>query len=232
MTITSNPNEPEFYVYAKLDTRKPGKFKYKTFTFNFEPYYVGKGKGGRVAAHKLRSNQLVKNKMNKILRETGKPDRTIFLITDVIEDDAYALEEKAINDIGRKDQGKGPLLNLVNGGRGRQQMFVSQATKKRRAAAVKEHWGDLTEKEYRERTANMGRRAFTEEDRIAKSKEKLEMYSSKRGQVTKEKLRTARAKQDALYRANPEIKKAIYGKANATRRKNKEFKEWCAMFIG
>ena len=41
----------ESYVYVYLDPRKPGKFIYNDFSFEFEPFYVGKGYGDRAFGH-------------------------------------------------------------------------------------------------------------------------------------------------------------------------------------
>jgi hypothetical protein len=37
-----------FYVYIYLDPRKPGKFHYGEYCFDYEPFYVGKGKDNRM----------------------------------------------------------------------------------------------------------------------------------------------------------------------------------------
>lgn len=45
--------ENRYYLYALLDTRKPGVFDYNGLHFNFlyEPFYIGKGKGYRYLQH-------------------------------------------------------------------------------------------------------------------------------------------------------------------------------------
>jgi len=32
----------KYYVYVYLDSRKPGKYKYGEYEFDYEPFYVGK----------------------------------------------------------------------------------------------------------------------------------------------------------------------------------------------
>ena len=57
-----------FYVYAYLDPRKPGKFVYGNFIFDFEPFYVGKGKDNRITEGLVskRENKFKIAKINKI----------------------------------------------------------------------------------------------------------------------------------------------------------------------
>ena len=47
--INKNPNR--FYVYVYLDPRKPGKYKYGEYEFDYEPVYVGKGTNYRLNSH-------------------------------------------------------------------------------------------------------------------------------------------------------------------------------------
>lgn len=38
----------DFYVYVYLDPRKSGEYIYDDLKFNYEPFYVGKGRGDRI----------------------------------------------------------------------------------------------------------------------------------------------------------------------------------------
>ena len=46
-----------FYTYIYLDVRKPGVYKCGDYVWDYEPFYVGKGKGGRYLDH-LKENRL------------------------------------------------------------------------------------------------------------------------------------------------------------------------------
>ena len=58
-----------YYTYVYLDPTKKGLFIYEEYTYNFEPFYVGKGKGERCRVHinnKRNSNMLLVNKCQKL----------------------------------------------------------------------------------------------------------------------------------------------------------------------
>ena len=40
-----------FYTYIYLDSRKSGNYVYGEYVFNFEPFYVGKGKYEQYTSH-------------------------------------------------------------------------------------------------------------------------------------------------------------------------------------
>jgi hypothetical protein len=113
----------DYYVYAYLDTRKPGNYKYGDMTFDFEPFYIGKGKRERLYDHlkiadaieKTRNHKL--SKIKNIIKE-GLVPKIIKLVDNVTEDVAYEFEIKYIKVIGRHDTGVGPLCNLTDGGDG------------------------------------------------------------------------------------------------------------------
>ncbi len=110
----------EHYVYIYLDPRKPGNFNYGNYHFDFEPFYVGKGKGKRAWDH-LKENQQKRSKkyyvIRKILRE-GYQLKPLILKQSMTDNEAIEEEITLISLIGREDLEKGPLLNLTNGGDG------------------------------------------------------------------------------------------------------------------
>lgn len=115
--------EERFYVYALLDTRKPGKFTYavlgRDFTFDYEPFYIGKGQGGRMfehvaAASKGKSRDRKSTKIRKILRE-GFQVLEVKIREHLFESEALALEQVLIESLGCTWEG-GLLTNLAKGG--------------------------------------------------------------------------------------------------------------------
>lgn len=111
----------KFYVYIYLDPRKEGEFKYGQYSFNYEPFYVGKGYGKRLIEH-LRPSQLKNkthknNKINKIINEGLEPI-VLKVISDLVEIEAFKIEIELIKEIGRIDLGSGTLTNKTDGGDG------------------------------------------------------------------------------------------------------------------
>ena len=64
-----------YYVYIFLDPRKPGMFEYGQHSFNYEPFYVGKGCKNRIydsmtlKDSRKCKNHFKRNKINKIKAE-------------------------------------------------------------------------------------------------------------------------------------------------------------------
>lgn len=116
-------SDPEFYVYMFLDTRFPGLWPAGCFCFDYRPLYVGKGRGVRVFEH-LRQNApakqcspILKAVLAKI-RNAGFPIKAIIIRCSLTEDQAFALESRLIEIIGRRCDRSGPLANLTLGGEG------------------------------------------------------------------------------------------------------------------
>ncbi len=113
--------EAKFYVYVYLDVTKKGEFIYGDYRFDYEPFYVGKGYGNRCEEHlresSLQHKSFKNNKIKKLLSLGLKP--IILKVSfNIFEVDAFELEKKLIQVIGRRDLKKGPLTNLTDGGEG------------------------------------------------------------------------------------------------------------------
>lgn len=96
----------KFYIYIYRDPSRDN-----------EPIYVGKGRGKRAWRHLNRKGRHPFIQRLQFMFKLGiKPDIEIIYALD--EGHAFFMEECCISVIGRKDLGKGPLLNLTNGGEG------------------------------------------------------------------------------------------------------------------
>lgn len=105
-----------YYVYALLDPRKKVNLKIDNIMFEYEPFYIGKGKGQRIDQH-LHKSQIVRDtnkfKVNKILkiRKDGYEPIKLKIYENLEEQQSLNLEEHIISTIG-----KDKLTNLTNGG--------------------------------------------------------------------------------------------------------------------
>ena len=121
MKETSKNEEIRFYVYAYLDPRKPGKYVYGEYSFDYEPFYIGKGCTKRQIKRHLfetrdrTKNTMKYNKIQKIIKETGNNPILIKVKNNLKENEAFAIEDILIQLIGRIDLKNGSLTNLTNG---------------------------------------------------------------------------------------------------------------------
>ena len=121
MKETSKNEEIRFYVYAYLDPRKPGKYVYGEYSFDYEPFYIGKGGTKRQIKRHLfetrdrTKNTMKYNKIQKIIKETGNNPILIKVKNNLKENEAFAIEDILIQLIGRIDLKNGSLTNLTNG---------------------------------------------------------------------------------------------------------------------
>ena len=110
--------ENNFYVYIYLDPRKPGDYIYGDLKFNFEPFYVGKGKNRRISSGIFdKKNKSKFNKINKI-KKSGLKLLTKKLYENLNDENAKKIEIKVIDIIGRVIKNNGPLTNFSDGGTG------------------------------------------------------------------------------------------------------------------
>ncbi len=120
--------ENKFYTYIYLDPRKSGNYICGNYTFEYEPFYVGKGKNGQWISHLItakkenvnltRSDNLHKyGKIRKILNENLEPI-ILKVKENLSEQEAFELEIYLIWAIGRNDLNLGPLTNMSDGGEG------------------------------------------------------------------------------------------------------------------
>lgn len=111
-----------FYTYIYLNVLKPGHYEYDDLSFDYEPFYVGKGKYDRYLYHlnKVKNNCKYKNSLKfSIIEENiknGKDPIIIKIQDNLSEEESLHLEKLLIRKIGRLDLGKGPLTNLNDGG--------------------------------------------------------------------------------------------------------------------
>jgi hypothetical protein len=127
----------KFYVYALLDPRKPGPYKYTisdlVVSLDYEPFYVGKGFGVRMFSHCKEARRSNKNspKLNKIRAIESDGESVIVQQMSALscETTALAKEILFIRAVGRKDSG-GPLTNLCDGGEGISGAVMSEAVRK------------------------------------------------------------------------------------------------------
>lgn len=105
--IEKYTEDKKFYVYGYLDTRKPGTYIYGNHSFEYEPFYIGKGYGNRLSHHLRQSNLKINspknNKIKKILKETHEEPEIITIKDNLLEQDAFNLEIQLVALIGRSD---------------------------------------------------------------------------------------------------------------------------------
>lgn len=112
----------KYYVYVYLNTLRPGNFNYENFLFDYEPFYVGKGKDDRMYHHLNKVKNTCKYKSNSkfsIIEECIKNNTDpiiIKLFDNLTEDDSLIKENEIIKKIGRLDLNTGPLTNKNDGG--------------------------------------------------------------------------------------------------------------------
>lgn len=132
----------KYYIYVYLDPRKPGKYVYGEYKFDYEPFYVGFGYGNRYKQHLYPSyynrdtNKLKVNKILKIIKKTNQNPTIIKYQEKLLEQEALNLETKMIKTIGRIDLKTGPLTNLTDGGESNSNRIISEKDRKNRSERI------------------------------------------------------------------------------------------------
>ena len=147
-----------YYVYIYLDQRKKSKESYGDYYFEYEPFYVGKGRdngssllSGRSHSH-LReaktgnTHNQFKINVIRLIQETCDGDPIIMKVDECMsEERAFRLEEELINIIGRRNLGDGPLTNLTDGGGGGTSGWIpSSEWREKQSKYWKKFWSDPT----------------------------------------------------------------------------------------
>jgi hypothetical protein len=214
-----NISADQFYVYLYLDPRKHGKYRYGEYEFDYEPFYVGKGRsnGYRITNHLWEaynhkdSNSHKCNVIRKIKRDTGQNPITLKYRDNIlIEQDSFDLEKDLIKTIGRIDLKTGPLVNKTDGGEGQ---IGSLRTKRWRRNQSKRMQGknnpNYNGKGHHKDTGKKISKSKTGKSTALKGKPKSEKH--------KRNLSISRIK---LFKTNPELRK-VCSKGQKERMKNK-----------
>lgn len=123
--------ENKYYIYAFLDSSKPGKYTYGDIDFKYEPFYIGKGCDDRIKSSLYdRESPFKVNKINK-LRNNNIDIFSIKIYENLENEQSLEIEKELIKKIGRRDIGNGPLVNQTDGGDGRLNSPHSEETKKK-----------------------------------------------------------------------------------------------------
>lgn len=123
----------DYYVYVYLNQLKPGKWFYKDLIFNYEPFYVGKGRKQRDINHlcpyMLEKKTYKSSTIKSIKNKTGENPIHYRIYENITNNEAIEIEVDFIKTFGRKDNGSGILTNCTDGGDGANNF--SEDTKKK-----------------------------------------------------------------------------------------------------
>jgi hypothetical protein len=101
----------DYYVYIYLDPRKKGTYIYDNLQFEYEPFYVGKGKNIRITKGLDDINNTTAKKLKiKEIRISNLEPISLKIYDNLSENLAFELEKFTIKQIG-----KSILVNKSNG---------------------------------------------------------------------------------------------------------------------
>jgi uncharacterized protein YlaI len=172
-------------------------YVYMLLSIDETPFYVGKGTGKRYNDHFLKHNLKKLSQKNKMIEyikiSTGNWPRVLIVKENMTAREAFTLEEKLIQEYGRKDKNTGVLLNATNGGGRETGWCMPDSVKKKISIANKGKkknitWGKNISKALKGRT-------FTDEH-----KEKIRQKTIDRVVAGRHNFTSKNAKQQALKR--------------------------------
>ena len=106
------------------------------------PFYVGMGMGKRWKEHFSKTTNPHANRIIAKAKREGKETSHTFVTWEVSREQAWAVEILMIAIIGRKDRGRGPLVNLTDGGEGASGAVHTPEQRAKHAAAARAAWQD------------------------------------------------------------------------------------------
>ena len=108
----------DYYVYVLLDSSKKGEYNYGEYIFEYEPFYIGKGRGKRIKDTLYDHSNFKRNKISKLKRNNIEII-SFKILEGLSNDQALSKEIELISLVGRRGLKKGPLVNSTDGGDGR-----------------------------------------------------------------------------------------------------------------
>ena len=152
-------NNTCLYLHIKLDSK--------------EVFYVGIGSSKRPYTKQKRSEF-----WNRVVNKYGY--EVIILADNLSSKDACEKEIYLINYYGRRDLGKGTLVNMTDGGEGTKGVIMSAETRAKISAAQKGNKSCLGNKHSAETKAKM---SATQKGRVFSAETKAKMSASRKGKL-------------------------------------------------
>jgi len=210
-----------FYTYIYLDPRKPGCYEYGNYTFDYEPFYVGKGKNDQLKSHLYEANtyDFPKKYMNahkfykikNILNENLEPI-ILEVEKNLTEKESFNLEIWLIWSVGRSDSKIGSLSNHTDGGDGSCGLIHSEESKRKQSEKMKGKPSGMKGKISWNKGMVMGPLSEEHKNKLSKAnkgKHPSEESNKKRSESNKGKLRSKETKQKMRKPKSEEHKKKM-----------------------
>ena len=186
-----------YYTYIYLDPRKPGSYTYQNLNFEYEPFYIGKGKGRRfIRTYKEaianRGTKYRHNKIRSIVKENLEPI-IIKVFENLSEQEAFIKEIELIKEF------KPYLTNLTSGGDGTSGHIKSKESKHKASVTHKKLWTEEKKKEQSEKIKAILNPVDIKRRVELRKSRGTDLHTNETKQVIKDKLKEKW--QDPVYRA-------------------------------